>query len=146
MVEPAWNPQRALRRQQPTAVLHRDDDHPGQREENPPVARPRRRKRSLGGNVRSAATTLKHFSRPLRSERLAKAYADGARRVYPHRRGRVEHRAVVGNDFVNIGNILHEQSDVAIAGTQAVIEIVSSVWLERDGEETAFDARTPHPI
>src|SRR3546814_10162974 len=68
MVEPAWNPQRALRRQQPTAVLHRDDDHPGQREENPPVARPRLRKRSLGGNVRSAATTLKHFSRPLRSE------------------------------------------------------------------------------
>src|SRR3546814_11523455 len=80
MVEPAWHPQRALRRQQPTAVLHRDDDHPGQREENPPVARPRLRQRSLVGNVRSAAKTLKHFTRPLRSERLAKPSADGARR------------------------------------------------------------------
>src|SRR3546814_16171793 len=94
MVEPAWNPQRALRRQQPTAVLHRDDDHPGQREENPPVARPRLRKRSLGGNVRSAATTLKHFSRTPRSERLAKAYAHGARRVYTTRRTSVEHLAI----------------------------------------------------
>src|SRR3546814_6332278 len=69
------------------------------------------------------SSDLKHFSRPLRSERLAKAYADGARRVYPHRRGRVEHRAVVGNAFVNIGNILHEQRDVELAGTQAGMEI-----------------------
>src|SRR3546814_7162387 len=91
----------------------------------------------------SAATTLKHFSRPLRSERLAKAYADGARRVYPHRRGRVEHRAVVGNAFVNIGNILHEQRDVELAGTQAGMEIDRSVCLKRDGEEHAFDVREP---
>src|SRR3546814_16017602 len=89
------------------------------------------------------SSDLKHFSRPLRSERLAKAYADGARRVYPHRRGRVEHRAVVGNAFVNIGNILHEQRDVELAGTQAGMEIDRSVCLERDGEENAFDVREP---
>src|SRR3546814_6835514 len=89
------------------------------------------------------SSDLKHFSRPLRSERLAKAYADGARRVYPHRRGRVEHRAVVGNAFVNIGNIIHEQRDVEIAGTQAGMEIDRSVCLEWDGEEHAFDVREP---
>src|SRR3546814_1490445 len=90
------------------------------------------------------SSDLKHFSRPLRSERLAKAYADGARRVYPHRRGRVEHRAVVGNAFVNIGNILHEQRDVELAGTQAGMEIDRSVCLERDGEEHAFDRSEEH--
>src|SRR3546814_10562480 len=62
-------------------------------------------------------------------------------RVYPHRRGRVEHRAVVGNAFVNIGKILHEQRDVELAGTQAGMEIDRSVCLERDGEEHALDVR-----
>src|SRR3546814_8646598 len=47
------------------------------------------------------------------------------------------------NAFVNIGNILHEQRDVELAGTQAGMEIDRSVCLERDGEEHAFDVREP---